>query len=262
MANKNRFLFVKILNSLLESDIALSKALCIIQKMKSAKKAVRKAAEEIELYLQQGSLLSVALQKCSAIEFNSIYGAFVSCAQSGGSIKKIFTFLYLREYGLRQKKQKLIYSIIYPVFVTLVAMTGCILLMTFGKNIIPNISGKFDFDLYKQNAVKGCISANLFLVACVIAFCLAIKNLFSREEYVDSFKILNFLTASGVDKSRSFILVTQAPYAVAYGILVHQVYPGISGIEIISAASAGIAGSELGYKYRQSAVYGILHGLP
>ena len=41
MANKNRFLFVKILNSLLESDIALSKALCIIQKMKSAKKAVR-----------------------------------------------------------------------------------------------------------------------------------------------------------------------------------------------------------------------------
>lgn len=199
MSNKNRFLFVKILNSLLESDIALSKALCIIQKMKSAKKAVRKAAEEIELYLQQGSLLSVALQKCSAIEFNSIYGAFVSCAQSGGSIKKVFTFLYLREYGLRQKKQKLIYSIIYPVFVTLVAMTGCILLMTFGKNIIPNISGKFDFDLYKQNAVKGCISANLFLVACIIAFCLAIKNLFSMEEYVDSFKILNFLTASGVD---------------------------------------------------------------
>ena len=199
MSDKNRFLFVKVLNSLLESDVSLSKAFCIIQKMKSVKSTVRAAAKEIELYLQQGSLFSVALQKCSSIEFNSLYGAFVSCAQNGASIRKIFDFLYRREYGLRQKKQKLLFSIIYPVFVTIVAMTGCILLMTFGKNIIPDISGKFDFESYQKNAVQGCIAANLFLLACICLFCLAIKNLFSREEYLDAFKVLNFLTSSGLD---------------------------------------------------------------
>jgi len=199
MSSKNRFLFVKVLNSLLESDIALSKALIIIQKMKSVKNSVRNAAGEIELYLQQGSLFSVALQKCSSIEFNSIYGAFASCAQNGGSIRKIFNFLYKREDRIRQRRQKIILSVIYPVFVTIAAMAGCIALMAFGKNIIPNITGKFDFDLYHKNAVRGCISANIFLAACIAFFFLAIKRIFSKEEYIDTFNILNFLTLSGVD---------------------------------------------------------------
>jgi len=199
MESKNRFLFVKVINSLLDSNIALSKALSIMQKMKSVRKTVRNAAKEIDTYLQQGSLFSVALKKCSSIEFNSIYGAFVSCAENGGSIKKVFDFLYLREYGLRNKKQKLLLSITYPLFVTIIAMVGCIMLMIYGKNIIPNITGNFNFDLYKKNAIKGCITANIFLMVCISIFTYFLRQLFSKEECVDAFKILSFLTASGVD---------------------------------------------------------------
>lgn len=199
MQSNIRYVFIKTLSHLLNSGLSMGRALLVMEKMNSLSSSVKNACFEIRKYLENGSLMSMALKKCCNIYFPEIYGAFVSCSERGAGVCEVFDFLYKMEDNFRNRKKRIILSSIYPSFVTFAAFAGCIFLVHFCKNIVTDLSGNFDFESYEKNAMYGCIVANSFLIFAIGFTLILYKRISLNEEFFDSFKIINFLLNAGID---------------------------------------------------------------
>ena len=157
--------------------------------MKSVNVHVRKAAEEIEASLEEGSSLSSAISHCENISFPKIYRAFVEIAQKTGKLTETMKFLLSVETDKNVNKNAFLPLCIYPAFVTVVSFSLSILLYKYGEI----------FSLTYSAERSVFIKSTVFLSASIFICFYIIKNLFNETNMLNIINALSFLVSSGID---------------------------------------------------------------
>lgn len=185
--------FTEAVNTVLQSDVNLGQAVEMVQKMDGLPVKVVQAASQINRSLEQGRLFSNALADCEAIHFTPDYIVFIAASEKGGSVKSTFDFLLKREKEKERRRNSLISICAYPLLVVIAAFAGGLLLALKSNDIVPDLSGSFNRDLYKSQVVWGCIKSNSFLFSSALFLFIWLKNLIDRNVLFDVFSILSFL---------------------------------------------------------------------
>ena len=193
MSDRNVLRFTQVIHVVLRSGMNLGQAFEMIQKMKGMPQKVVRASCEIKTSLEKGRLFSNALADCDAIRFGPDYVAFVAAAEKGGSLQMTFDFLLKREQEKDKRKNSMLSVCAYPLIVIIVAFLGGLLLAFNSRNIVPDVSGTFEYDLYARQVVLGCIKANMFLFASALFLFMWLRHLINKNIVLDVFSIMSFL---------------------------------------------------------------------
>lgn len=199
LSRKQIFQFTSTLSELLSSDMTLHSALEIMSGMTGLHKNCNMAACEIKSYLAEGSKFSLALKKCQILNFDEAYIAFVCSAEKSGNLERTVSFLKEREKNKVNRFTKLLTMCVYPGFVILLTFIGGLIMAFYSTKLVVDLTGNFDFDVYKKNVVTGCIEANLFLLFSAAGLIYVLKSYLDKTILLDVFTVLDFVTESGVE---------------------------------------------------------------
>ena len=210
--NEAKRFFTGALASLLQNGLSLKDALDCMQSIHFLsggfldkgvgvqKKAalISDCAKELNTYLAEGSLFSVAIKKCSVLRFDSVSVAFIASAEKGGSLEKTFRFLSEREEKRSLQKKKVLSACVYPLFVSGIAFIGSFLLRAlFSSSLLTALSGSEESALYSHNSFWGLICANFFLLCSVILLFFVLRHFLKANVEADIFRIIEFLVGQG-----------------------------------------------------------------
>jgi len=199
MSRNDILVFTKLISQYLDANIPLKESLKKISEIRNIQKNVSLAAFEIELQMEKGTIFSLALKECCLIHFPKVYIAFISSSEKVGNLRQTFLFLLERENNIYKRKSDLISICVYPIVVVLMAFVGSILLIKFGANLVPNITGTFDELAFKNKAILGCVKANIFLFSFFAIGLYVLKKTFGSNFELDLFRALFFLISGGID---------------------------------------------------------------
>lgn len=119
--------------------------------------SVKKAALHIYSSIGNGDLFSNSLRTCPNINFDDVYINFVLLAEKSGNLRTTIQYLDKRCQRFRENREKLIGSVLYPVFVIFISFIACIFL----DSLIGVSDGN---SIYKFFALLICICALSFFV--------------------------------------------------------------------------------------------------
>lgn len=114
---------------LVDKNISLLDSLKIMKER--SKRKTKKTASYVINQLEQGELLSNALQKCTIIHFDTVYVTFIAMAEKSENLRSTIDYLNQRAKRTRENKSKLIGALIYPLFVIFLTLGICIFLRVF-----------------------------------------------------------------------------------------------------------------------------------
>lgn len=193
MNGRNVLRFTQVIHTVLQSGMNLGQAMEMIQKMNGVPQKVVRASCQIKTSLEQGRLFSNALADCDAIRFAPDYVAFVAAAEKGGSVQMTFDFLLKRESEKEKRKNSMVSICVYPLIVIVVAFLGGLLLAFNSRNIVPDVSGTFNFESYERQVFWGCVKANVFLFSSALFLFMWFRQLIHKNIVLDVFCIISFL---------------------------------------------------------------------
>lgn len=169
-----------------KQNLSLSRSLWIMRAKPKADK-VSRAAAEIYIALENGSLFSNALKKCHQLCFDDVYISFISIAEKNGDLKT--ALLYLKEKLERRNecKKRLAAASIYPFFV-----------------ILLSIAASLFIGFYTKTSDVGLLLeyVSVLLLVCGGLFLLIVKIL-GENRLLEAFTAVDFLLQNGIELSEA-----------------------------------------------------------
>lgn len=150
-----------------------------------AKGRVMQTANYLIRELEKGNLFSNALKLCPYISFDQIYITFILIAEHSGNLRNIIEYLNKRCIRKRENKNKLLSSVIYPLFVVILSLGVCVFLCKF-----LDLDKKFQ--IYK-------VVINFLIISGLIFFC--ITKLLGTNQMYEAFLAADQLVKGGVSIS-------------------------------------------------------------
>lgn len=181
--------FTKIICQYLNANVSIKNSLSLISRMKSANGKVRRAAEEIERKLCEGSSFSAAISQCENIAFPKIYTSFLEIAQETGNICETMSYLEATENEKKDNKNDLKTICLYPVFVTILTFIFSIVLYRYSSFFTLSA------DVKKSVFIKSTVFISVSAVACFWF----LKRIYLQTKKLNLLNGLSFLVSSGVD---------------------------------------------------------------
>ena len=193
MRDRNVLRFTEVIHTVLKSGMNLGQALDMIGKMNGLPQKVKRAANQINAFLENGRLFSNALSDCDVIRFGKDYVAFIAAAERGGSIDMTFEFLLNREKEKEKRKNSFVSICTYPIIVVIAAFAGGLILAFNSVKIVPDVTGSFNLEKYSRDVVWGCIRANGFLLSSALFLFMWFRHLIAKNIVFDVFTVMSFL---------------------------------------------------------------------
>lgn len=181
--------FTQTLSSLLSTNITLQDALKIGSEIEANKKNKRLCLDLLK-NIKEGFLLSETMKKYPLF-FNSFYNSLVSIGEETGSLVSVFEKLALYLKTKKERKTKVVQSLLYPSIVLFSAIVVILIVVFF---VFPQMEEIFSVFTQEAEGIKKQmikIKANIFLILGLFLFilltALIIKYLRGNSEKVRFF---------------------------------------------------------------------------
>lgn len=188
--------FTEGLSELLNSGMDLSGSLAVLD---------GKIAAEVRARVDEGEMLSVAVMTCRSAVFPDWYVAFVSAAESRGSLAATMAHLSRTLSERRSAREKFVGAVAYPLFIVfLTAVCAVVALLSYSSVFStadgggPLLGVGVDYDSFRNGALRSCAVGAFFLAAVAAAFVAVLRRCLAVDPCVSLFRSLSFLSDCGV----------------------------------------------------------------
>lgn len=182
---------------MIDQNFSLGNALKILSRENLRKKKsdeITLCCKEILNKLENGESFANALKFSKEISFDNTYISFIRFSEKTGNLSEIISFLRERCKRQEENHNRIIESLLYPVFVIILAFIAVGFLLLYGKNIFV---GEQIEAFCTSNLISSCGNAVFFL--CVFCFCggWVIKKNLGSDKLYEAFLAADFLLKNG-----------------------------------------------------------------